>query len=317
MGLEDAAAVVSRLNADEAEELARHIAQVSRVDAVEAQQLLDEFGQHFSGVQAKRARGGKDAARNILEAAFGEDKAKAILASALPEEQPLPFSFLNDCSFEQLVTLLSKEPSSSLALVMAYLEPSLSSALLESLPDEQRAAVVIRMARTEKVSRDVLETVEDSLREKLRLIGRDESEELDGRAALADILRHMDLEDEKRLLGGLEDADPLLAHQVKEKLYTMDSVLHLRRKDLQQLLLDMDEKEIAMILKGQTPEIRQCIEEALSSRRKLLVEDERVILGPQPRSEVDKSVRSFLDRIQKAEEEGRFIILREESDLIE
>jgi flagellar motor switch protein FliG len=307
---------MAELQSDEAEELARQIASTRRVDSVEARNLLEEFGDRFGNVEIRRARGGVDAAREILKAAFGAEKAAEIVSKAVPEATPKPFAFLEDLTFTQLANLLRKEKSTTLALVMSYIDPSHASRLLESLPDEDRSAIVLRLARTEKVSTEVLNTVESTLQEKLRLIGKDDSEEMDGRSALADILRYMDIADEKRLLDSLGDADPSLAEQVKEKLYTMDTVLHLRDRDLQSILLDMDEKEIALLLKGQPPEIRERINSSLSSRRRLLVADEGDIMGPIPRSEADTAVREFLDKLRAGEEAGTFVIIREETDLI-
>lgn len=316
LGKDEAAKVMAELKTEEAEDIAREIATTRRVDAVEAKNLLEEFGDRFGNLEIRRARGGVDAARDILKAAFGEDKASEIIEKAVPEASPKPFAFLDDLTFTQLANLLRKENPTTLALVMSYIDPSHASRLLESIPDKERSAIVLRMARTEKVSIDVLGTVETTLQEKLRLIGKDDSEELDGRSALADILRYMDISDERRLLGNLEDADPLLAEQVKEKLYTMDTVLHLRDKDLQNILLDMDEKEIALLLKGQSPEVRERVTSGLSSRRRLLVADEGDIMGPVPRSEGDSAVRAFLEKLRIGEEAGTFIIIREEADLI-
>jgi flagellar motor switch protein FliG len=126
----------------------------------------------------------------------------------------------------------------------------------------------------------------------------------------------MDISDERRLLDNLEDADPSLAEQVKEKLYTMDTVLHIRDRDLQNILLDMNEKEIALLLKGQAPEIRERINLSLSSRRRLIVADEGDMMGLRPRSEADAAVREFLERLRVGEEAGTFVIIREEADLI-
>ncbi len=316
LGTDEAARVMSRFNPREAEVLARQIADTRRVDTVEAGKILEEFGDRFGNLEVRRARGGVDAAREILNAAFGTEKAAQIVAKVLPEASPGPFAFLNDLDFNQISSLLRKETPITLSLVMSCLDPAQASRLLESLPEEERSAVVLRMARTEKVSREVISTVETALQEKLRYITKDDSEELDGRSALADILRFMDLSDERRLLGKLGEADPSLAEQVKEKLYTMDSVLHLRDTDLQNILRQMEEKNIALLLKGQTGEIRNRINESLSSRRRLLVADEGDIMGLVPRSEADSAVRDFLEKIRSGEEEGTFIIVREEADLI-
>ncbi len=316
LGTDEAAKVMARLNPREAEDLARQIADTRRVDAVEAGKLLEEFGDRFGNLEVRRARGGVDAAREILNAAFGTEKAAQIVAKAVPESSSKPFAFLNDLDFNQITNLLRKENSVTLSLVMSYLDPAHASRLLESLPDEERGAIVLRMARTEKVSREVISTVETTLQEKLRFIAKDDSEEMDGRSALADILRFMDLSDERRLLGNLEVTDPSLAEQVKEKLYTMDSVLHLRDIDLQNILRQMEERDIALLLKGQTEEIRDRIKESLSSRRRLMVADEGDIMGLVPRSDADAAVRDFLEKIRAGEEAGTYIIIREEADLI-
>ncbi len=316
LGSDEAAKVLSKLSPEEAERVAGQIAATRRIDAVEAKNILEEFGDNFGNIEPRRVCGGVDAARDILKAAFGEEKAAGILAKAVPEEMPKPFSFLDDLSANQLISLLRKENPTTLSLVMSYLDPMKSSRILESLPADERSAVVLRMAKTEKVSNNVTDTVETALREKLRLIGKDESEELDGRSALADILRYMDLGDERRLLDELAESDPSLADQVREKLYTMDTVLHMRKRDLQELLAGMSENEIAMILKGQPREIKEAVDASLSSRRRLLVADENDLIGPVPRSEADAAVKAFLEKLKEGEENGVYVIMREEDDLI-
>jgi len=316
LGIEDAAAVMASLSVEEAEVVARQIAATRRVDTVEARSLLAEFGERFSHLEIRRVRGGVEAARDILSKAFGAEQAEFIFNKAVPGAAPRPLAFLDDLTFAQLASLLRKETPTSLALIMSCIDPSQASRLLESLPQDQRAQIVLRMARTQEISNSVLATVEAALQERLRLVGKDDSEELDGRSALADILRYMDIADERRLLDSLEEADPKLATEVKEKLYTMDTIFHLRKRDLQTVLMDMDEKEIAMLLKGQPPEITEYITSSLSSRRHLMVRDEGDLLGPIPRSEVDHTVRKFLDKLKEGEQSGTYVIVREEEDLI-
>ncbi|MDT8299393.1 MAG: FliG C-terminal domain-containing protein, partial [Spirochaetaceae bacterium] len=203
------------------------------------------------------------------------------------------------------------------SMVMGYIEPAVASRLLESLPDEQKSSVILRMARSDSISRDVLATVETTLQDKIRLLGKENGEELDGRSALADILRYMDISDERRLLEELEETDPSLAEQVKQKLYTMDTIFHLRDQDLQEALRSMNEKDIALLLKGQTPDISERINTSLSSRRRLMVADEGDLIGPVRRSDVDAAVKEFLEKLRAGEEAGTYVIIREEADLID
>jgi len=317
LGIDEAARVMAKLKPDEAEEVAQEIASIRHMDSVEAQRLLDDFREDFADVKARRVRGGVDTAREILITAFGKENAERIILKSLPDAAPKRFAFLNDLSFSQLTNLLRKESPTTLAFVLTYLEPAKASSFLGALPKAKLLQVVLKIARTREVSMELVNTVESALQEKLRHIGKDESDELDGRFVLADILRHMDISDERRLLDSLESTDVALADQVKEKLYTMDSVIHMRDRDLQDVLAEMKEQEIALLLKGQAREIKNRIKLSLSKRRLLMVEDESDIMGGVKRSEADAAVRNFLERLRSGEEEGIFSIIREESDLIE
>ena len=316
LGKDEASKVLKNLNQEEIEEVISQIAATPLVDSVEARELLEEFGEKFSGIEVKRSRGGVDTAREFLSAAFGETKAAEILGMVVKESVPNPFEFLNDLNFTQLSILLRKESIFTVSLVLTYIDPLLASRVLESLPEQERVQVVLRLANMGKVSTEVIETVKKTLQDKFILIGRDDSEELDGRSSLANILRYMDISDENRLIEEIEYENPELAMQIKEKLYTMDTVLHMKDTDLQKILFEFSEQEIAKILKGQTREIQDKINGSLSSRRKLLVADEGDIMGLIPRTEADESVRMFLEKLRKKEEEGTITIIREKEEYI-
>jgi len=317
LGIDEAARVMAKLNPDEAEEIAREIATIRRMDLVEAQSLLDEFCETLADVKVRRVRGGVDAAMEILTAAFGKDEAERIILKSMPDAIPKRFAFLNALSSSQLTNLLHKENPAVLAFVLTQIEPSKASSFLKALPRDKLLQVVLRMARARKVSMELVHIVEAGLQDKLRHIGKDESDEFDGRLILADILRHMDISGERRLLDSLETADAALADQVKKRLYTMDSVIHMRDRDIQGILAEMGEREIALLMKGQAREIRDRIKFSLPKRRRLMVEDESDIMGAVLKSEVDTAVRNFLERLRNGEENGTYLIIREESDLIE
>lgn len=317
LGIDEAAGVMSRLRFDEAEEIAREIAVIRRLDSVEAQGLLDEFREAFVGVEARRVKGGVDVARKILAAAFGEEDAERIILKSVPNAVPKRLAFLNNLSDSQLTSLLRKENPTTLALILTYLEPAKASGFLKTQPKDKLLQIMLKMAQPREVSMRLVHIVEATLQEKLRFIGNNESDEIDGRFVLADILRHMDISDERRLLDSLESIDVALADQVKEKLYTMDSVIHMQDRDLQTVLAEMGEKELALLLKGQAREIKDRIKLSLSQRRRSIVEDESNIMGSVKKSEADAVVRKFLERLRRGEEDGTFLIIREESDLIE
>ncbi|MBI9100527.1 MAG: hypothetical protein JEY91_18760, partial [Spirochaetaceae bacterium] len=258
LGKEEAAKVVKHLSPLEVEKISKEISQTKRVDRVEAESLLKEFG-FDREKEAVRVRGGAEAAAQILTRAFGKKESDRLLRKAVPQVVEGPFSFLNDLGFEQLILLLKGESAQVIALVLRYLDPALSSKVIEAMDKKISSAVIKRIAKGGAVSTDVIQGMEESLKEKIRNQGQVESEEIDGPSALAEILKYMDIGDEQKILDSLEEDNAEVSRDIKEKLFTIDTVLHINRNDLQKILNEMSEREIAIILRRVDEEVKKKI----------------------------------------------------------
>lgn len=315
LGKDEAVKVLKHLSPEEVNKISQEISRTKRVDKVEAEELLREFGFDRER-EAYRVRGGADAASEILTRAFGKEKADTYLKKAAPEIIGGPFSFLNDLSFEQLILLLKNESVQVMSLVLRYLEPSLTSRILEKIDKKTSSSIIKRIAKGGSVSNDVILGMEEVLREKIRNQGEMESLEIDGPSALAGILKYMDIDAEQNILQTLESEDEEMGRDIREKLFTIDTVLHMDRDDLAQILGDFKEKQIAIMFKVLDDEVKEKISHSLSSRRLMIVEEEIQILGEIRKSAADKEVKDFLKLLRRKEEEGAFIVIREEDELI-
>ena len=322
MGTDEAAKVMAYLEPNEIDSIARQIAMLPRVDAAEAKAVLEEFGREFNAGDSQRIRGGVDVARSLLAKAFGDSKAEEILMKSAPELLNIPFAFLNRLSFDQLTGILKDESPRTLALIMNHINRTFALKLLKILPGDIQAEVIIRMVQPKRVSQEVMARIEEVLLQKLRESAKydadnrtEDGDEVDGRSALAEMMRFMDREDERRLLEELEHKDPELAEQIKSKLYTMDSILNIRDRDLQEILLEFSENDIALLIMDQNPKIKERILEALSSRRRILVADELELLESTG-NEVDAVVSRFIEKLKKGEYEGRYVVVRENDEYI-
>lgn len=315
LGREEAVKVIKHLSPQEVEKISQEISHTTRVDRVEAESLLKEFGFDREKV-AVRVRGGADAASEILTRAFGKEESERMLRKAVPEVVPGPFSFLNDLEFDQLIMLLKDESSQVIALILRYLDPALSSKVLNVIDRKLSTAIIKRIAKGGSISSEVIAGMEESLREKIRNQGEVDSEEIDGPLALAGILKFMNLEDEQKILEALSEEDDQMSKKIKEKLFTIDTVLHIDRNDLQKILNEMSEREIVLILRAVDEEVKKKIRGSLSLGRLLLIDEEDEILGPLKKYDADLQLKDFLTKLRKREEEGAFIIIREEDQLI-
>lgn len=302
LGTEEASKVLAHLPPDEIEALSREIIKVKSIDPVEAERILAEFG-WLVKTKGYSVQGGAGTAESILEAAFGSDRAKAVMRKAAPESQK-PFRFLADYEGRELQLILKDETPQVIAVILPYLDPRKASALIERLPEEARIDIVKRIARLEKVSPEILRRVEEGMKERIRKIGTVSSEEVDGKSALAGILRHVDPRLEAQVLEALDDENPELSRSVRERLFTIDDVLRVAPRDLQKALREFSDRDLALLLKGRSQQFREKILSAVSQNRKTLILDEAQILGAVRREDADEAAKEFLSWLKAAWEAG-------------
>jgi flagellar motor switch protein FliG len=310
IGQDEAAKVMQHFTPEEAEAVAREIAGIRRIENAEAQKLLEEFG--FLRESLRSPSGGIDTARRILVNAFGEEKGRTILTRSVPAAEEKFFSFLEDFEPQQLQLLFKNEPPAVLAVIIPYLEAETASKILPLLGKNFRKELVMRMARTEKISRDVLVRMEDALRQRARKLSAPAPvEEVDGKGVLAEILKYVDISEEEKILKQMEEDNPIIAEEIKDRLFTIDVLDYMEDEDLQKILRDMADAEIALLLKGKSDTIRAKILMNVSDRRRTLVSDEYRYLGPVPRKDVDTATRDFLNVLKRLEADGELIFRRE------
>ncbi len=309
LGKDQAVKVVQHLSPDEIEDLSREIARIKRIERVEAVKLLDEFGVLAKTV--REPRGGLETARELLVAAFGEERGTELLKRAVPIEGERPFAFMDDLEDQQIILLLKDEPPPVQSVILRFLDPRKASAVVSFLSPDVRKEVLLRMARMDRIDPLVFSKMEEVLKERLRTQGTIVTEQIDGATALADILKHMDLAAEERILKEMSDADAVLSEQVKEKLFTIDVIFSIDDTDLQDILRDYSDQEIAVLIKGKPDPVRERFLSCVSQRRRDFIVEESAHLGSMKRSEVDKITKDFLDYLWKMESEKRLVIHRE------
>jgi flagellar motor switch protein FliG len=318
VGSDEASRVLSQLESEQVEAVSQEIAAIRGITAEEGEAVLEEFRSLLSSpyVYSGSSSGGTAAARRLLYAAFGPEKGEAFLKKAVPEAAENAFDFLKDFSGEQMALFFKDESPAAEALVLSRLPSKLSAAALANTGGERKLEIVKRIARMGKTSPEVLERVAAALREKARRFGRTESAEIDGMGALTAILKSSDLSFGDRLLEELEEKDPSLGRNLKDRLYTLDDIAGAADRPIQEKLLSMSVRDIALLLKGRSETFTKKILSNLSSGREGEVLEEMEIMGPVPKIETEAEGREFLAWFRLNREEGRILMIDDE-DVVE
>jgi len=315
LGKEQASEVLKHLSEEEVAGITREIAALQRMDFQEASKILEEFG-YLVKTKDLVARGGVDMAKEILRAAFDEDRASVLIDRLALKTAPHPFAFLMDLDIEQVKLLLKNESPQVLAVIIPHLAPERAAQVLGSLPPEVQVPVVQRMAHLTQINPEVLRRAEGSLREKVRAQGQIVTQEVDGQAVLAEILRNMAPGPERAIMESLQRQDRTLAQALSKRLMTMDVLFAIPDRDLEKVLRDFSETELARIAKGLTETQLARLQANLSERRWELVEQESVRLGSVFRSEIDRALAEFMDYIRSQRDKGEIRIIQEGEQVV-
>jgi flagellar motor switch protein FliG len=314
LGTDEASKVIAHLKPEEVEAVSREILKVKNIDAPEANDILAEFG-WLVKTKGWSVEGGPETAEKMLVTAFGPERAAALMRKAAPDHQR-PFKFLSEYDAKQLYLILKDESAQVLSVILPYLDPKKASGFIERLPEEERIELVKRIAKLDKINPEVLRSVEEGIKERIRKVGTVRHEEIDGKAALAGILKHVDPGLEGRVLEALDDENPELSKNVRDQLFTIDDVIRVPNRALQKVLRDFQDKDIALMIKGKDESFRNKLLSNVSANRKSMILEEYAILGPVRRQDVNEAAKELLGYLKRAREDGE-IALEGDDELVE
>ena len=160
----------------------------------------------------------------------------------------------------------------------------------------------------EPISPEILKHVDQAMREKSLAQTTEKAEKIDGRNALAAILKKMSPAAEDEILAGLAEEDPALGEDLRGRLFTMEDVLNADEKFIQQKLRDMTDSEIAMLIAAKSKEFQDKILGCISAGRQKNVREELEINSPYRKSDCERVTSGFFSILRRAYENGELII---------
>ncbi len=309
LGTETAAKILPHLNEAEVEELGLEIARLGSIPAEVRQQVIQEFYE-VCLAQNLALEGGIDHARTLLEQAFGTERANEILSRLTRALQMLPFDSIKRVHPTQLSTFLQDEHPQTIALVLAYLEPQAAAAVLSSLPPELRPEVAERLATMGSTPPEVIRRVESVLQRKLSSLASQELTAAGGVKSLVDILQWVDRNTERTIFDALNESNPELAEEVRKLMFTFEDLLQLDDRAIQQVLKEVEMKELALALKGASDALKEKIFRNMSERAVNMLKEEIEFMGPVRVRNVEEAQQRIVSIVRRLEEAGEITLSR-------
>lgn len=309
LGPEVSAQVFKHLRDDEIEQLTLEIANVRKVDGGEKETILSEFHQ-ICVAQEYISQGGIAYAKEILEKALGSQRAVDILNRLTATLQVRPFDFARKADPTQILNFIQNENSQTIALVLSYLQPDQSSAVLSSLPQEKQADVARRIALMDSTSPEIISQVERVLEQKLSATVTQDYTNAGGIEAIVQILNGVDRGTERTILDSLEIQDPELAEEIKKRMFVFEDIVNLDNRSIQRIVRDIENADLQLALKVASEEVREAIFRNMSKRMAETFKEEMEYMGPVRLRDVEEAQTRIVATIRRLEEAGEIIIAR-------
>ena len=313
LGPEVSSQVFRHLREDEIEKLTLEIASQRKVTQEQKEKVLDEF---HSLLVAKEyiSAGGLDYAREVLEKALGPEKAVSIINRLTSSLQIRPFDFARKTDPSQLLNFIQNEHPQTIALVMSYLTPEQSAAIISNLPADRQVEVSKRIAMMDRTSPDVLKDVERVLERKLSSLATQDFTTAGGVDTIVEMLNRVDRTTERTIIENLEVQNPELAEEIKRKMFVFEDIVMLDDRSLQMVLREIDQKDLALALKASSGEVGEKIYKNMSKRASEMLREEIEYMGPVRIRDVEESQQKIVNVIRRLEESGEIIVSRGKGD---
>lgn len=315
LGPERSADIFKHLKEDEIEELTLEIANTRSVSPQVKEDVLNEFYQ-ICLAQQYIAEGGIGYAKELLDKALGEDRAKEVITKLTASLQVRPFEFVRKTDPSQLLNFIQDEHPQTIAMILSYLTSAQAALVIGALPPEKQADVAKRIAMMDRTSPDVIKEVERVLEKKLSSLVNQDYTIVGGVDAIVNILNTVDRTTEKHIMESLEIEEPELADEIRKKMFVFEDILLLDDRAIQRVLRDVDNADLGVALKAANEEVQNVIFKNLSKRLVAMIKEDMEFMGPVRMKDVEEAQQKVVSVIRKLEDSGEIVISRGGGDEI-
>ncbi|WNY66597.1 flagellar motor switch protein FliG [Borreliella lusitaniae] len=317
IGLEKSAKIMSELDDSDIILITREISKISYIAPEEKDHIIKEFEELLEN-EKRYVKVEDNFAYELLNKSLGKSKAKSIYKKVTGNDIFIPFDYLSQIEHEQLWALIKDENIKTLVILYNYLNKDQKKYIFSMLGEEDRKEFVKDLVKPRQLSMETIEAISNKIKDRFKMQGRLKTDKLDGSKILVDILSYMDSNEEKNLLNkiNMQDLNPALDSEIREKIFDINVILRIMDNDLHNILREFTDKEIAIIIKDKTDEVRDKMLSNVSKRRKEIILDEETFLGKISKKDLKAMTSSFINYIKNLTLKGDLVIYRKNEEFV-
>lgn len=314
LGAEVASDVLKVLRDEEVERVTIEIARLRNVSSDVIEAVLIEY-RDLTMAHDYMAQGGVSFARDALQSALGGRRAEEIMMRVEAAMEVSAFHLLQTVETSQLTNFLQNEHPQTAALILAHLNPRKAADIIAALETDHQHEIMYRLGTMGKTSPELLRDIEDVIRQQIGSVIGTELSATGGVEAVATILNSTSRQAERSIMEAIRSRDAELAAQIKGLMFVFDDLGHISDRDMQRILIEVDQKDLALALKAASGELKDKLLRNVSERAAEMIQEEVDLMGPARVSDVDEAQRRIVEIAQQLEEQEEIVLSRTSDEM--
>ena len=316
-----AAAVIVSLGADKAsllyqfmepedlEQLTLEVARLGMLNSEQTEAVLTEFYQSCLTNKAD-TEGGLEYANTVLEKAFGQQTASALLEKVTKSLKNRDFAFLDKADVKSLYSALQNERPQTMALVLSYVDPDKAAGVIEQLETSRQVKVVEAIATMESASPTAIKIVEAEMERRFSSIITTSNVKVGGIDYVASIMNNLDRSSEKSIFDSLGVDNAELADEIRKRMFVFEDIITMDDRSVQRVLRDCDPRDLVLALKTANTEVSNKLFTNMSARMAESIRDDLEITTNVRMKDVEDAQQRIVGIIRDLEEKNEIVILK-------
>jgi flagellar motor switch protein FliG len=311
LGEEASKPIWASFDEDEIREVTRAISKLGSVAPDVVEGLLQDFMSRLTATSA--ISGSTASAHRFLKHVVPADVADAILEDIKGPAGKTMWEKLANVNERVLAGYLRNEHPQTVAVVLSRVRADHSAKVLAALPGLFAEEVIGRMLTLGPVQKDVIDQIEQALRTEF-MAALSRGEDRDPYAAIADIFNKFDRATERRFMEALTMKNPDAAERIRAMMFVFEDLVCLDPADMQTLLRFVDKSDLALALKGATPEVARHFYINMSERAAGILRDDIEVMGGVRQKDVAGAQTRIVETAQRLADEGEIVLSKSKDE---
>lgn len=305
-GEEISAEIFKNMTEFEIKRIGTAMSRLGRLD----QEIVDEIMLEFYEILQQNKKffyGGNDFTKKVIGSAFKGGEADDIIEQlSLGANANLDSLELIDP--RTLANFIRNEHPQTMALILAHLDPKKCGECLKILPDGLHTEILIRMASLDAVQPEIIDEIDDVLRQEVQAMGSISTQKIGGVEPIAEMLNLMDKATEEQILDNLEERDPDLAEQIRQLMFVFDDLVKIDDRGIQELIKNINNDKWKIALRTAAESVKELIFKNMSERAAVMLREDMEAMSAVKLSDIESVQMEIIGITRKLESEGKIII---------